>query len=1047
MYILGYPRSGNTWLCYLLAYCLNCEYDDLDEPGIHPRDQYQRNYVKGGLSHTSYQDKVGRILKTHKFGSVSDHNKPVIYLVRDVRDVIVSYYYYLSSGTSAQTVPSEISSDFSEFVRHYTEKWVEHVNQGLKISPDIILRYEDLLKLTHSVLASIFSKFNTAISERRIEKAVDIFSFKRLSKRDPGDENAASFFRKGIAGDWENKLAESDIERILSIAGDSLASLGYLHGCGKTRDQSDQKPSIALGGHQIRRQRSKVKVVHLCTHDTGGAGIAARRLHQSLQKAGVDSQMLVMNKSSADPALKVVPFEYADAVVKCFDASYFESPLWSRQWMHWDSVLSEYPDLYEGIEGFTDCYSNAKLDLIHEIRQADIIHLHWVAGLMDYRLAPKAFAGKPVFWTLHDMNAFTGGCHYSGNCQKYKKGCGACPQLGSAIEEDLSRQISNQKYKVFKKLNLNIVTPSKWLADCAVQSRLLSGHPIEVIPNGFPLDTFKPGIKSEARSKINISNSKKVILFGADSVENTRKGFKYLSEAINKLPQVNKQDLCILTFGKISEDTEVSCNYPVYSLGAVETEEQVADVYNAADAYVIPSLEDNLPNTVAEALACGTPVVGFAAGGIPEMIEHQKTGYLAEPKDIDGLIKGIDWVLSVHKNGIDFTKSCREKALTEYDSAPQAQAYRRLYQQLHQSSVNNVSIKNSIGQDAVAGGMRETQDRSNVTVPKNVTIPVSAPTSNLKQQKTITIGTSLAPRDIDMQVKTVDSWKKLGFQVASLNCAEEIEILKDSFPEVQFIRTHRNAQKLYGKPYIYFDDFLEFFKSGDEQIFGIVNSDVFLFSENGVIPHILREAENSMVYGSRVEIDSLENLDGEFYDRGFDFFFFDRSILSCFPQSDACIGVTWWDYWAPLIPALNRVPIKKWDCPFAFHIKHAVRWDDKQWHAMGNQVSNYIFGKRCESRRSLCQNDPIKLFDTILSNSTRALFAGNPIDSEKKARRSYEMLPRFGISILAFLEKISTKVHHENYTNSASAFIQTGRSNDGQTVARELNQQGERLFK
>jgi hypothetical protein len=286
-----------------------------------------------------------------------------------------------------------------------------------------------------------------------------------------------------------------------------------------------------------------------------------------------------------------------------------------------------------------------------------------------------------------------------------------------------------------------------------------------------------------------------------------------------------------------------------------------------------------------------------------------------------------------------------------------------------------------------------------------------------------------------MQIKAVASWKKLGFQVASLNCAEEIEVLRDSFPDVQFVRANRNARKLFGKPYVYFDDFLEFFRSGDEQIYGIVNSDVFLFSENGVLPYILREAKDNMIYGSRVEIRSLENLNGDFYDRGFDFFFFDRSILSHYPESDACIGVTWWDYWAPLIPALNGIQIKKWDSPFAFHIKHAVRWDEKHWHAMGKQVSNYVFGKRYQSSRSHDQKDAIKLFDTILSNATHALLESNNHDPEKKALLCYNMLPRFGNSILAFLDKISAKIYYQSPVNKMGSKHSWGIKDDGEKVS------------
>jgi tetratricopeptide (TPR) repeat protein len=483
---------------------------------------------------------------------------------------------------------------------------------------------------------------------------------------------------------------------------------------------------------------------------------------------------------------------------------------------------------------------------------------------------------------------------------------------------------------------------------------------------------------------------------------------------------------------------------------------------------------------VAEAMACGIPVIGFEAGGIPEMIDHKKTGYLVKPKDVDGLNKGIDWVLSAYEHGMDFSKYCRRKALNEYSSERQTQVYKGLYKRIYQRHLNEAFDSNGLCQPSnnpLMADIRETQDNAGAehipgeVINQNATgldqrsskqgglvnfkqdlekdsFATRSINSKLSQQpQAITVATSLAPRDIESQAETLNSWKKLGFHVASLNCQEEIDMLQASFPEVQFIRTKRNAQKIFGKPYVYFDDFLEFFKKTDTEISGIVNSDIFLFANNGIIPYIIKETKNSLVYGSRVEIQSLDNLNGEFYDRGFDFFFFDKAILSCFPNSEACIGVTWWDYWAPMIPALKGIPLKKMASPFAFHLKHSIRWDDKQWHYMGKQISNYLFGRRCENKSSPNKNDPLKLFDAILSNSTHALFENNSIDPEKKAKLSYGMLPRFGISILAFLEKISAQIHYEGAIDDSASEIHAGNNDNGKKIAQDLNQQGEALLK
>ncbi|MBT8351462.1 MAG: glycosyltransferase, partial [Deltaproteobacteria bacterium] len=277
------------------------------------------------------------------------------------------------------------------------------------------------------------------------------------------------------------------------------------------------------------------------------------------------------------------------------------------------------------------------------------------------------------------MNPFTGGCHYAGDCLKYKTSCGACPQLGSDTEKDLSNHIWKQKYDVYKNLSINIVTPSRWLGKCAARSKLFSPFPVNVIPNGFPIDIFKPHPKAEIRKELDIPESAKVILFGAESVVNARKGFAYLIEALNRLSVEDGHKRVILTFGSLPEGVKITSRCPVYNLGSVANENQLALAYSAADVFVIPSIEDNLPNTVIEAMACGIPVVGFDIGGIPDMVDHKKNGYLVKPKNIGGLIEGIDWVISSSESGTNFSERCREKVEKEYSLEVQAKSYYELY--------------------------------------------------------------------------------------------------------------------------------------------------------------------------------------------------------------------------------------------------------------------------------------------------------------------------------------------------------------------------------
>jgi len=438
-----------------------------------------------------------------------------------------------------------------------------------------------------------------------------------------------------------------------------------------------------LLGDSLKFQSHKpFRVAHLCFQDFGGAGKAAHRLHKGLLEISVDSTMLVLNKGSRDPSVKVLPNHYSTGMINCLDVTVYNSPMWNRQEDRWRKLVSEYPERLTWLERFTDSVSDARLDRVQEIQEADIINLHWVAGAVDWPRAPLAIGGKLMVWTLHDMNPFTGGCHYAGDCKKYMEGCGACPQLGSSVHDDLSHKVWEQKCEAYQDLNINVVTPSRWLGKCASESKLFSRFPAQIIPYGFPLDTFRPYPKAEIHRALKIPDSVKIILFGADFVVNERKGFGYLLEALNKIPLKSGHDIAILTFGALPGDIKIPSKYSVVNLGSIADEKQLAMAYSVADVFVLPSLEDNLPNTVIEAMACGVPVVGFDIGGMPDMIEHKKTGYLVEPKDIKGLIEGIDWVISSADNGVDFLKECRGKAEKEYALDVQANAYRELYERI-----------------------------------------------------------------------------------------------------------------------------------------------------------------------------------------------------------------------------------------------------------------------------------------------------------------------------------------------------------------------------
>ena len=421
-----------------------------------------------------------------------------------------------------------------------------------------------------------------------------------------------------------------------------------------------------------------MKVAIVTSLDHGGAGSAAYRLHKGLTSADVESTMFVLSSKTGDPTVKVLSDVTNDREDLSQNAK--STYLWQREYKRWQQMLRAYPNRPQGLEIFTDTASPVRLDLIKEIADADIVNFHWTGGTLDYAKAPKTFANEPIVWTLHDMNPFTGGCHYTSGCLKYQHSCGDCPQLGSNSVNDLSKYNWDTKRRAYQGMDINVVTPSKWLADCAQESKLFAHFPTSVIPNGIPQDVFKPYPKEQLREAFNIPVGAKVILFGAESHNNNRKGFNYLLDALNNYDLDKNADYVILTFGKNIENN--ISKYPVRNAGQINNEKQLAVIYSLADVFVIPSLQDNLPNVVVEAMSCGLPVVGFNVGGIPDMIEHKKTGYLVTPKDTKGLIEGINWVLASQSNRNDMARTCRKKAERNYSSKVQTDKYIELFNRI-----------------------------------------------------------------------------------------------------------------------------------------------------------------------------------------------------------------------------------------------------------------------------------------------------------------------------------------------------------------------------
>ncbi|MDI9879545.1 glycosyltransferase family 4 protein [Flectobacillus longus] len=419
-----------------------------------------------------------------------------------------------------------------------------------------------------------------------------------------------------------------------------------------------------------------MRVTIFSTFDTfGGASIAASRLHQALGRHGVQSCMLVQDRKGKAPEVYSV----------------------AHNWLQQKIALARFAAdryqfaFYENSKKVRFVFSQAQIgiDVTSEpvVRDAEVFHLHWVNfGFLSVKsLTQLSKLNRPFVWTLHDMWAFTGGCHYSGTCESYQQVCGNCEHfLKKPSADDLSHQVWLQKKALFEQMDLTLVACSEWLAEKARQSSLLQGKKVISIPNPVDTKLFYPRNKTEARQQLNLAQNKQYILFAAMKISDTRKGFQYFEKAIQHLITQNpslKDSVELLVMGQAQEADFVNIPCKVNVLGRLFDLSKIATTYSAADVFVIPSLEENLPNTIMEAMACGTPVVGFETGGIPEMIEHLQTGYVAKAPSAEDLANGIVHILQ-HPNYEDLCKQARSKVESEYAEAVVAKRYETLYQSL-----------------------------------------------------------------------------------------------------------------------------------------------------------------------------------------------------------------------------------------------------------------------------------------------------------------------------------------------------------------------------
>ena len=412
----------------------------------------------------------------------------------------------------------------------------------------------------------------------------------------------------------------------------------------------------------------------------GGAAVAASRLMEALNNNGVKAKMLVRDKDTANLSVCALP------------------QTWQLRWHFlWERFCIWLHLRLKRTHLFEIDIANCGTDItsLPEFKEADIIHLHWInQGMLSLKGIRKILqSGKPVVWTMHDIWPATAICHLTMDCRHFETQCRNCPLLpGGGSANDLAARIWKQKQRMLDGKRVAFVTCSQWLGSEARKSALLATHDIATIPNPIDTHRYRPADKKKARQSLGLPIDGHIILFASQRVTNPNKGMQYLIEACRQL--ANTQDpsqrpalkdgtpsTYIAILGGHAEEIADQLSFPTYALGYVNDEQRIAAIYHAADVFVLPSLSENLPNTIMEAMACGVPCVGFRVGGIPEMIDHLSNGYVANYRDAADLAKGIHYVL-YEADQQTLSSNCLQKVAHNYSQQSVAKRYVEVYEKI-----------------------------------------------------------------------------------------------------------------------------------------------------------------------------------------------------------------------------------------------------------------------------------------------------------------------------------------------------------------------------
>lgn len=389
---------------------------------------------------------------------------------------------------------------------------------------------------------------------------------------------------------------------------------------------------------------------------TGGAAVAAGRLGKALKKSGIQVDKLVRKNT------------------------------WLNRFrFYWERLIIFLCNHLNRKNLFAVSIANTGTDLSEDslVKEADIIHLHWInQGFLSLRDIEKLVKlNKPIVWTMHDMWPCTGICHHAWGCERFYDKCGKCSFLKSNNLHDLSYYVWKKK-GFLKTSSIQLVAVSSWLADQAKKSSLTKDLDVVVIPNAIDVSVFSKKEKMDIRKKMYFPLNKKVVLMGAARLDDPIKGFEFLKDAL-KILSCTRNDILLVLFGVIKHSKPFfeHLTVPYLSLGLLNDNNQIAELYSAADVTVVPSFYETFGQTIIEAMACGCPAVSFNNSGQADIIDHKVNGYLANYKDANDLANGIQWVLE-HKDRQSLSDACVKKVRESYTEEVVAKQYMALYKEL-----------------------------------------------------------------------------------------------------------------------------------------------------------------------------------------------------------------------------------------------------------------------------------------------------------------------------------------------------------------------------